>query len=171
MAHEDEIDFTKLVDAYYRALYRFAFSLSGSSHDASDLVQETFTIFAQKGHTIRDASKVKTWLFTTLHRQFLRQIRKSKREQLHTPETLVSQSPSIESDAARALDGDSALQALLKISEVYRVPLTLYYLKHFNYREIGEILEVPIGTVMSRLARGKSELKNTLLKQQTPTRR
>ncbi|MGE9290220.1 MAG: RNA polymerase sigma factor [Puniceicoccales bacterium] len=163
MGNDNEIDFEKLVDAYYQALFRFAYSLSSSEHDAADLVQDTFIIFAKKGHTIRDVSKSKTWLFTTLHRQFLRQVRKHKREVLNDPELLASQAPAVDPEMARTLDGAEALEALTRISEVFRAPLTLYYLQHFNYREIGEILEIPIGTVMSRLARGKSELKKILL--------
>lgn len=163
MEDEREIDFESLVDAYYQALYRFGYSLSGNEHDASDLVQETFSTFARKGDTIRDQSKVKTWLFTTLHRHFLRQVRRNKRVQPQSPEFLADQTPSIDPDVARSLDCDDALDALLQINDTYRTPLTLYYLRHFNYREIGEILEIPIGTVMSRLSRGKSELKSILL--------
>ena len=155
MKDEHEIDFEELVDAHYQALYRFGYSLSGNEHDASDLVQETFSTFALKGSSIRDRSKAKTWLFTTLHRHFLRQFRKSKRVQVQSPEILANPAPPI--------DCDSALDALVSINETYRTPLTLYYLRHFNYREIGEILEIPIGTVMSRLARGKTELKKILL--------
>ncbi len=164
MAEENEIDFEDLVDCHYQALYRFGYSLSGNAHDASDLVQETFMVFARKGRSIRDPSRVKTWLFTTLHRHFLRQCRRSKRVELHPPETLPPESIEIEPDTARALDGIAALSALTKISEIHRAPLTLYYLRHFNYREISEILQIPIGTVMSRLARGKAELKNALLR-------
>jgi RNA polymerase sigma-70 factor (ECF subfamily) len=56
---------------YYEPLYQFAFSLARDEADACDLTQQTFCIWAAKGHQLRDASKVKTWLFTTLHREFL----------------------------------------------------------------------------------------------------
>ena len=66
-----ELDFQKLVDQFYGPLYRFALSLTHAESDACDLVQETFTTWAVKGHQLQDATKVKTWLFTTLHRRFL----------------------------------------------------------------------------------------------------
>ena len=55
---------------YYRPLYQFAFTLTRDEADACDLTQQTFYIWARKGHQLRDQSKVKTWLFTTLHREF-----------------------------------------------------------------------------------------------------
>ena len=64
--------FTQLVDAHYTALYRFALSLARNGADAGDLVQQTFFIWATKGESLRDASKAKSWLFTTLYREFLR---------------------------------------------------------------------------------------------------
>src|SRR5580765_4081397 len=59
-------DFEGLVERYYRSLYQFAFSLSRSEAEACDLTQQTFYIWATKGSQLRDASKVKSWLFTTL---------------------------------------------------------------------------------------------------------
>jgi len=171
MGDNTEIEFKNLVDAHYQALFRFGLSLSGNEHDASDLVQETFTVFAKKGDTIRDHSKAKTWLFTTLYRQFLRQVRKNKRVKLDAPDNLADQEIlSVEPDVVRALDGDAAIDALQRVSEIYRDPLTLFYLQHFSYREIGEIIDIPIGTVMSRIARGKSELKTILQTAKTPNR-
>src|SRR5712672_2279137 len=75
MSHTDESakrpDFEGLVEQFYRSLYQFAFSLAQSESDACDLTQQTFYIWATKGHQIRDVSKVKSWLFTTLHRECL----------------------------------------------------------------------------------------------------
>jgi len=64
-------DFENLVAEYYEPLYQFALSLTREEPGACDLVQQTFCVWAAKGHQLRDASKVKTWLFTTLHREFL----------------------------------------------------------------------------------------------------
>ena len=72
-------EFAELVDAQYQALFRFALSLTRDADRAADLVQETFCIWAEKGGQLKDRSKAKTWLFTTLHREFLGQRR--RREQ------------------------------------------------------------------------------------------
>src|SRR5436190_2745552 len=64
-------DFEQIVSQHYEPLYRFAFSLTRAEADASDLTQQTFYIWATKGHQLRDRSKVKSWLFTILHREVL----------------------------------------------------------------------------------------------------
>ena len=71
--------FTQLVDAHYAALYRFALSLAKRPADAGDLVQQTFFIWATKGHGLREAAKAKSWLFTTLYREFLHGRRREAR--------------------------------------------------------------------------------------------
>src|SRR5271166_1753153 len=71
--------FTQLVDAHYAQLYRFALSLARNAPDAGDLVQQTFFIWATKGHGVRELSKAKSWLFTTLYREFLRGRRRDSR--------------------------------------------------------------------------------------------
>ena len=65
-------------------------------------------------------------------------------------------------EAARQLVGNEAIEALHELDEVYREPLMLFYMENLAYKEIAEILDIPIGTVMSRLARGKSQLKDKL---------
>ena len=74
-----EMDFESVVDRYYRPLYQFAFSLTRTEADASDLTQQTFYVWATKGHQLRDEAKVKPWLFTTLHREFLKTQRRQIR--------------------------------------------------------------------------------------------
>src|SRR5690242_4790608 len=74
-----ETEFERLVSLYYPSLYRFAFSLTRQESDACDLTQQTFYIWAKKGHQLNDLSKVKSWLFTTLHREYLQQRRRAVR--------------------------------------------------------------------------------------------
>src|SRR6266571_9289896 len=71
--------FETIVSEHYEALYRFAMSLTRAEPDARDLTQQTFYVWATKGHQLRDPSKVKTWLFTTLHRAFLEARRRQTR--------------------------------------------------------------------------------------------
>ncbi len=163
MSDNTKLDFRQLVDEYYAPLYRFGYSLAKNEHEASDLTQQTFAIYAEKGSSLRDTSKVKSWLFTTLYREFLRQRRKAANMAPHEPKLLEAEAPAVDPGMARSLDGNSAVAALQKIDETYRAPLTLFYLKDLSYKEISEILDIPIGTVMSRLSRGKSQLKKALL--------
>jgi RNA polymerase sigma-70 factor, ECF subfamily len=157
-----ERDFEQLVDGYYVALYRFALGLAKSEADAADLTQQTFFLWASKGHQLRDGSKVKAWLFTTLYREFLNRRRHEVRfpqvELNELCEEEMSMLPNI-----NAFDGFIVLQALREVDEPFRASLTLFYLEQFSYREIADVLGVPIGTVMSRLSRGKALLRQRLL--------
>ena len=157
----DDATFQELVNAHYQPLYRFAFSLSHSEAQAWDLTQETFRKFATKGHQLSALSKAKTWLFTTLYREFIDGHRRDARlETLDDGEhELESVSPA---DQADQFDGALARQALLQIDPVFRAPLTLFYLQDLTYREIAEILKLPLGTVMSRISRGRSMLRQLL---------
>ncbi len=157
------LDFQKLVDEHYSSLYRFAYSLAGNEHEASDLTQHTFFIYANKGSSLRDTTKVKSWLFTTLYREFLRQRRSAQRTQPQDEETLELSAPVVNSDVMATVDGASAVAALEQLEESYRAPIALFYLQDLSYKEIADVLEVPIGTVMSRLSRGKAQLKKILL--------
>lgn len=157
-------EFADLVDAYYEALYRFGYSLTRSPDHAADLVQETFCIWAEKNSQLRDRSKAKTWLFTTLHREFLGQRRKMSRfSDQPLDEGLMGEQPAREDDADRQMDGHRAVELLGEMDEMYRAPLALFYIQQHSYKEIAEILDVPIGTVMSRLSRGKDMLRKRMV--------
>ncbi|MEO0018965.1 MAG: hypothetical protein RLZZ522_2248, partial [Verrucomicrobiota bacterium] len=155
-------EFEELVDAHYQALFRFAVSLSRDPDRAADLVQETFCIWAEKGSQLKDRSKAKTWLFTTLHREFLGQRRRAERftEEELSEETAALSAP--EDDADRQMDGQRALELLGQLEDAYRAPVALFYLQQHSYKEIAEILGIPIGTVMSRLSRGKELLRKQM---------
>lgn len=158
----DEV-FPQLVRTYYAGLYRFALSLAKNSSDACDLTQQTFFIWATKGHALRDESKAKTWLFTTLYREFLRGRRRANR---HTAVDDLSPEqrdfPDVEVDLVGKMDSQLVMSALQDVDAVFREPLTLFYLQDHSYLEIADVLSVPIGTVMSRLSRGKSQLRAIL---------
>ena len=156
-------EFAELVDAHYQALFRFGMSLTRDVDRASDLVQETFCIWAAKGSQLRDRSKAKTWLFTTLHREFLSQRRRaSKFSDEPIDEESAAAVPDSQDDAERQMDGQRAMELLGSLEETYRAPLALFYLQQHSYKEIAEILDVPIGTVMSRLSRGKEMLRKRM---------
>ena len=106
-------EFAELVDAHYQALFRFGMSLTRDVDRASDLVQETFCIWAAKNEQLRDRSKAKTWLFTTLHREFLSQRRRAAKfsdEPLDEGRAEAMVAP--EEDAERQMDGQRAMELL-----------------------------------------------------------
>ena len=111
-------DFEAVVAGYYEPLYRFAISLTRSEADACDLAQQTFYMWATKGHQLRDPSKVKSWLFTTLHRAFL----ESRRTLIRFPHCELTETdadlPVILPEAARQLDAMQAVEALGQVDEV-----------------------------------------------------
>jgi RNA polymerase sigma-70 factor (ECF subfamily) len=163
--------FSQLVDAHYTPLFRFALSLTRNSADAGDLTQQTFFIWAKQGHALRDAGKAKSWLFTTLYREFLRGRRRAGRETaLEDLGPAEADPPAPEVDLVSGMDASLVVAALQEVDEVYRVPLTLFYLQELSYKEIADLLEAPIGTVMSRLSRGKAQLRAALARKETAGR-
>ena len=155
-----QAEFEALVEQYYAGLYRFALSLTGQESEACDLTQQAFYIWARKGHQLQNPSKVKSWLFTTLHREFLLGQRKRTRfpHQVLVEEEMTPTEPEVISK----LDGATVVQALSRLGESYQAPLALFYLEEHSYREIAEILEIPLGTVKSRIARGMTQLQSLL---------
>ena len=157
-----EGEFDHLVACYYEPLYQFAYSLARDEADACDLTQQTFCVWAAKGHQLRDPAKVKTWLFTTLHREFLGIRRKLTRFPQVELEHAEPELPVVPPAAISRSDTQQVLSALAQLDEVYQAPVALFYLQDCSYNEIAEILEVPLGTVKSRLARGISRLQELL---------
>ena len=160
-----------LVEQHYTNLYRFAFSLARDQSAAWDLTQQTFYVWAKKGHQLRDPGKVKSWLFTTLYREFLATCRRDRHftsDEMNEDEHAAPQGAP---DALYPFDSASVHEALGKLKDESRVALTLFYLKSNSYKEIAEILGVPIGTVMSRISRGKAELRKLLSDPARPAER
>jgi RNA polymerase sigma-70 factor (ECF subfamily) len=161
--------FKQLVDAHYAPLYRFALSLARNGSDAGDLVQQTFFIWATKGHGLRELSKVKSWLFTTLYREFLRGRRRDSRSSSLEDLPVGEKEPLAEDvDRVSRIDAGSVMAALQTVDETFRAPLTLFYMEDMSYQEIAAALAVPIGTVMSRLSRGKIQLRMALERAGSP---
>jgi RNA polymerase sigma-70 factor (ECF subfamily) len=159
----DPHTFENLLEEHYASLYRFAYSLAKNPEDAADLTQQAFAVFARKGDAVRDPSKTRSWLFTTLYREFLKQAGRARRvvsidDENESPREIPG--PTVE--VSRSLDQDAALAALASLEESQRAVLALFYLDQCSYREIAEILDIPIGTVMSRLSRGKEALREKL---------
>ncbi len=136
--------------------------------DACDLTQQTFYVWAAKGHQLRDATKVKTWLFTTLHREFLGSRRRQTRFPHLDLEGAADELPVISPASINQLDASELFNALSQLDDIYRTPVSLFYLQDCSYNEIADILKVPLGTVKSRLARGLARLHQLLTEKPQP---
>ncbi|HKQ37495.1 MAG TPA: RNA polymerase sigma factor [Verrucomicrobiae bacterium] len=165
-----ELDFEVLVDRYYAALYRFALSLTRKESDARDLTQQTFWLWARKGHQLQDPGKVKSWLFTTLHREFLQAQRRSTRFPHHELEEVPDEIPNLPSTLVNELDGHIILECLDRVDPIFKAPVALFYLEDHSYQEIADVLGIPLGTVKSRIARGIAQLQNVVLQRQKRNR-
>jgi RNA polymerase sigma-70 factor (ECF subfamily) len=156
-------DFERIVSLHYEPLYRFALSLTRTEADACDLTQQTFYIWATKGHQLRDRSKVKSWLFTILHREFLNIRRRAVRFPHFELNDADEELPTVAPETVSTLDAARVLEFLGQVQEPYRAALSLFYLEDYSYKEIADILEVPLGTVRSRISRGMAQLQESIL--------
>jgi RNA polymerase sigma-70 factor (ECF subfamily) len=153
-----------LVEAHYEALFRYAYRLSGAAADAEDLTQETFGKAFTRLSQLRDRERAKSWLFQILRNLYLHKIRDEKRHRV-IPLDSVGDLASRASSEALEIEPEKLQEALNELEEGFRTPLILFYFEEFSYRDIAEQMDLPIGTVMSRLARAKAYLKVKLTPQ------
>ena len=158
--------------AHLDALYRMALRLTRNRAQAEDLVQDAYLRAFGKFHQFEPGTNCRAWLFTIMRRLFLNGLRGRDREQLaNDPDACftsaeasatapASGNPEVEFfHAVLSRDVDRALESL---PLVYREAVTLVYLEGFSYREAAEVLACPVGTVMSRLSRGRHLLRHAL---------
>lgn len=155
--------FSHLVDAHYEALFRYAYRLSGSSADAEDLTQEAFGKAFTRLSQLREQERAKAWLFRIVRNLYLHKVRDEKRHRV-IPLDSVGDLQDRESKEPLAIEPAKLQEALNELEEGFRTPLILFYFEEFSYRDIAEQLDLPIGTVMSRLARAKAYLRTKLAK-------
>ena len=160
MVGSTQISLPDLIEQHYIVLYKYAFRLSGSAADAEDLTQQTFLNAQLRMEQLRQPDHVRSWLFTILRNQFLKSVRRKPA----LPLTIEVPSSATDEPLGNDFEIDSEqLQAALDdLPEDFRIPIILYYFNEFSYRQIAEQLEIPIGTVMSRLSRGKRWLRDRL---------
>ena len=158
----------QLIDAHYEALYRYAYRLSGSAADAEDLTQETFGKALARLPQLRDPDRAKAWLFRILRNLYLHKVRDQKRHKVVPLDAVGDLACRNDAPEMPEIDPAKLQQALNELDETFRTPIILFYFEEFSYRDIAEQMELPIGTVMSRLARGKAYLKNRLAPADNP---
>jgi len=162
--------FKKLTYPHMKLLYNVALKYSGNKFDAEDIVQETYLMAFNKFHQLKEPSKCKPWLLRILRNNFLKNCQKSNsRQRLEQGEYIEFLKQHIkQKDAEELLVKESVIRELkLSIDKLplkYREVLMLYYMDDMLYKEIAETLDIPMGTVMSRLTRARAGLKTGLLK-------
>lgn len=155
-------------------LYTAAYRLTRNPTDAEDLVQETFLRAFRGFHQFQPGTNLKAWLYRILTNTFINSYRKKQRE----PQTVSDEEvedwylyskmadegfePSAETSVIEALPDEDVQQALSSLPEQFRVAVLLADVEGFSYKEIAEMTGVPIGTVMSRLHRGRKALEKRL---------
>lgn len=156
-----------LVEQHYELLYRFAYRLSGSAADAEDLTQHAFLTAQRKLDQLREPDKARSWLLAVVRNAFLKDCRRNQGVSFSV--LPPAQEPFVDGETAAILNADTVQMALQELPEEFRTPLILFYFQELSYKQIAELLEVPIGTVMSRLSRGKSQLRKRLAPAESET--
>lgn len=156
-----EADHGRLLAEYLAEVYAYAYRLCGSQAEAEELTQQVFLNACQKSGQLRRSDDPRPWLFTILRHCFWRH-RSSRGPGLAADLELDFDSLPDGEPESDAIDGEVLQAALNKLPEAFRIVVLMFYFEGLTYREIAEKLDVPIGTVMSRLARAREYLKRLL---------
>ncbi len=157
---------------YVDPLYGAALRYTKDATDAEDLVQETLAKGYEKFHQFQQGTNLKAWLYRILHNTYINQYRKAQRRpDEHLQEEIddfsfydaARRSPgSAEATVLDQLSDEEVRGALADLPEQFRMAVYLADVEGFQYKEIAEIMDSPIGTVMSRLHRGRNQLQKAL---------
>ena len=140
------------------ALRRYARALTGNRERADDLVQDTLARALSRIHLWRPAASIRPWLFTIMHNLFLNERRRASRTtQLNTEPA----EPAADRADSRALL-DELDRALTQLPDVQRAAVLLVGVEEMSYEDAARVLDIPIGTLMSRLSRGREQLRRLL---------
>jgi len=156
-------------------LYGMALKLTRQPADAEDLVQETYAKAFTSFHQFQEGTNLRAWLYRILTNEYISSYRKAQRSvkiadnpeiedwhvasaESHSP----TPTPSAEEAALRRLTDPSLVAAMKELSDEYRYAVYLADIEGLSYKEVAQIVGIPIGTVMSRLSRGRAQLRKSL---------
>ena len=151
----------QLVAEHHQAVYRYAYRLTGSVQDAEDLCQQVFLVAHEKLGQLRSAEKARPWLFAVLRNRFFKACQKRRSLPVNNLDMNIDNIPAEVPDT-NWIDRERLQEAIGSLPPNYRIVLLMFYFEDRPYREIAEELDLPIGTVMSRLARAKAYLRSRL---------
>jgi len=154
-------DFSQLLEAEIPRLRRYARALTRDVVQADDLVQDCLTRALTKQHLWQPGTDLRAWLFTILHNQHCTELRRRVREGLSVE---LDQAPpvSVPSNAIAALELRDLARAINRLPEDQRTVVLLIGLEGMRYDRVAAILNVPVGTVRSRIARARQELRRLM---------
>ena len=146
-------------------IFRCACRLTRKAHDAEDLTQETYYYAIKNFLQLRDRDKAKNWLFSILRNLFLKDLEKSKKRidiEFDLVSNTISGKDNIEEDHLKAETARNLRAVLNKLDDRLKAPIKMFYFEKLSYKGIAKSLGLPIGTVMSRIARGKVYIRREL---------
>lgn len=149
--------FEQCIDQLGPAMYRVAFRLTGCASTAGDLVQESFVQAWQGLESLNDLRKMRSWMFSILRNQHCKQLRRTTRER--TAESAVFSGLPAPAGSSRHEEQELLQFALDRLDDGHKLPLLLNVMEDLSVEEIAESMDLPPGTVMSRLHRGRKKLK------------
>ena len=171
----DQANFERDAMEYAPQLYSAALRMTRNAADAEDVVQETYLKAYRAYDSFEEGTNLKAWLYRILTNTYINKYRKAQRrptevelgelQDMYLFRRMGEQSGATESAESTALDAfvdQDIIDAIESLPENFRLPVIYADVEGFSYKEIAEILDVPIGTVMSRLHRGRKALQRKL---------
>jgi RNA polymerase sigma-70 factor (ECF subfamily) len=161
----------RLIEEQIPRLRRYARALTGDAHRADDLVQDTLERAWSKFGLWRRGSDLRAWLFAIMHNVFVNQVTSSSARQEWQPLDGEALDVPVAPGQERALEMRDLVSSLTQLPTEYREVLLLVGLEELRYEEAAKILDVPLGTVMSRLSRGRERLRRLMAGEAIPVLR
>lgn len=160
----DKNSFDTLYNEYYLILYRTAYLILGHKHDAEDVLQETFVTIYTKIDTLKDETKLKSWIFSILKNSCYKKYKNKKREFPDEHILFKVDTKTYENSEDNFLLKSEIHECLMKLKPKHREVLVLYYFDDLTIKEMATVCNTFQGTIKSRLNKARKELKKELKK-------